>query len=327
MSLIPDAHRLFRISYMVFCPQNVFEICRLRISTGPYRAGIVIKGGNPMNNIQSVSKITASAYPQPNRSTKKASGLSQEDERALEMLSRYQESKEASKKNKKPVEYNGSELTNKLSAARGRMDILMVISDCYKTLSDLLAALSMDSGDNKKIRGYIAHVKKIIQSAEKKLSHVASEEEMECRIQSAKKREAYERLEESLKKKKMEKRQQALKAERAKKQTDELLDTYKKKKKRHINEEKKDIQRLKKTHPDNDSGIEDLLPLPGITSGSSLDLSGFAGTSALLSQATGITVSSQAAGIAAYSAPASGAGPSVSEAGGSSAPVSLDVVV
>lgn len=271
-----------------------------------------------MSEIQSVSQNIAFAYPQSNRSTKKTQGLTQEDERALEMLSRYQESKKASKNNKKPVEYNGSELTNRLSAARGHMDILMVISKCYKTLSDLLAAASADGADNKKISRYIAHVKKIIQSAEKKLSHVASEEEMERRIQSAKKQEEHERQEEALKKKKLEKQQQARKAERAERQTNELQETYKKKKKRHINEEKKDIQKLKKTHPDNTSEAGDLFPFPGTTSGSYPEFSGSAGSSTSFSQAAGVTASlSQAVEVS----------PSVSAAGGSSAPVSLDVVV
>lgn len=271
-----------------------------------------------MSKIQSVSQSAAFIYPQSNRSIKKSKELTQEDERALEMLARYQESKEASKKNKKPVEYNGSELTNRLSAARGRMDILMVISKCYQTLSELLAAASAEGADSKKISSYIAHVKKIIQSAEKKLSHVASEEEMERRIQSAKKQEEHERQEAILKKKKLEKKQQALKAERAERQTNELLETYKKKKRRHIIEEKKDIQKLKKTHPDNVSEIEDLFSLPGITSGSYPELSGLTGSSIPFSQT---------AGIPAAPAQAANVSSSVSAADGGSASVSLDVMV
>ncbi len=273
-----------------------------------------------MSKIQSVPQTTTSVYPQSYKSTKKDKDkeLSWEDERALEMLKQYQESKKASENNKKPVEYNGSELIRMLSAARGRTDIHMVVSKCYHTLSQLLAAAGMDGADNKKISSYIAHVKKIIRSAEKKLRHVVSEEEMERRIQSAQKQEEHEKQEEALKEKKVEKQQQALKVERAKRQTHELQESYRKKKKRHINEEKKDIQKLEKTHPDRASGVEDLFPLPGTTSGSYEDLPGLTGSSALVSPA---------AGTGASLAQTAGVSPSAAPAGGSPAPVSLDVMV
>lgn len=116
----------------------------------------------------------------------------------------------------------------------------------------------------------------------------------------------------------MEKQQQALKVERAKRQTHELQESYRKKKKRHINEEKKDIQKLEKTHPDRASGVEDLFPLPGTTSGSYEDFPGLTGSSPLVSPA---------AGTGASLAQTAGVSPSAAPAGGSPAPVSLDVMV
>lgn len=283
------------------------------------RAGTIERRGF-MSKIQSVPQNTASVYPQSYKSAKKdkEKELSWEDERALQMFMDYQESKKANENNKKPVEYNGSELIRMLSSARGRTDIHMVVSKCYQTLSQLLAAAGMDGADNKKISSYIAHVKKIIRSAEKKLRHVVSEEAMERRIQSAQKQEEHEKQEEALKEKKVEKQQQALKVERAKRQTHELQESYKKKKKRHLNEEKKDIQKLEKTHPDRASGVEDLFPLPGTTSGNYQELPGLTSSAAPVSQAAGTGASlSQAAGVS----------PSVSPAGASPAPVSLDVTV
>lgn len=267
-----------------------------------------------MSKIQSVSQNTASVYPQPYHSTKKDKELTWEDERALQMFQQYQEQKKANENNKKPVEYNGSELTRRLSAARGRADIHMVVSKCYETLAQLLTAASAEGADSKKISSYIAHVKKIIRSAEKKLRHVASEEAMERRIQSAQKQEEHEKLEEELKEKKVEKQQQALKVERAKRQTHELQESYKKKKKRHISEEKKDIQKLERSHPDNSSGTENLLSLPGTSSESFPDLPGLGGSFSPVSQAAGAGSSLSQAAVS----------PSV---GVSPAPVSLDVMV
>ena len=268
-----------------------------------------------MSKIQSVPQRTASTYPQSYRSAKKEKDkeLTWEEERALQMLSQYQESKKDNEKNKKPVEYNGSELIRRLSAARGRADIHMVVSKCYETLAKLLTAAGTEGADTKKINNYIAHVKKIIRSAEKKLRHVTTEEALERRIQSAQKQEDREKQEEALKEKKSEQQQQALKVERAKRQTHELQESYKKKKKRHIREEKKDIQKLERSHPDNSSGSENLLSLPGTDN--YLDLPGLTGSSSPVSQA---------AGAGSSLSPAAGVSPS---AGVSTASVSLDVMV
>ncbi len=268
-----------------------------------------------MSKLRSVPPSTASTYPQSYRSAKKEKDkeLTWEEERALQMLSQYQESKKDNEKNKKPVEYNGSELIRRLSAARGRADIHMVVSKCYETLAKLLTAAGTEGADTKKINNYIAHVKKIIRSAEKKLRHVTTEEALERRIQSAQKQEEREKQEEALKEKKSEKQQQALKVERAKRQTHELQESYKKKKKRHIREEKKDIQKLERSHPDNSSGSENLLSLPGTDN--YLDLPGLTGSSSPVSQA---------AGAGSSLSPAAGVSPS---AGVSTASVSLDVMV